>query len=244
VIRTEFPHYPHVEGWLHLEALGFTSYFADRFLSDSVFDSLEIGVHHGKFLIGIENLTPPEGRCLAVDVFSQQDLNIDQSGSGSLKIFTSNYKKYAVNPKRVVPMEEDSLNLDTQALGKGKFGIVSIDGGHTERHTVADLKTAQDLISDKGLVILDDILNQDWTGVVSGACSFFSSPLATRLIPFAIGFDKLFCCHFSVRTKVQQAIAADQAKLRQIGIAPYKMTKFAGTNVISLKSLRRPLDNK
>lgn len=239
MLRTEFPHYQHVDGWLHIGALKFTSYFVDKFLSDAPFDSLEIGVHHGKFLIGIENLTPPNGRCIAVDVFSQQELNIDQSGFGSLEVFKSNYEKFCMNPERVIAMEEDSLNLDCQALGKGKFGIVSIDGGHTESHTVSDLQAAQELVSDKGIVILDDILNQDWMGVVSGACSFFGSPLATRLAPFAVGFEKLFCCHFSIRAKVQQAIAADQALLRGIGIAPFKVTEFFGHKIISLQPFRR-----
>ena len=239
MIKTEFPHFQHVEGWLHIEALLFTSYFADRFLAGTQFDSLEIGVHHGKYLIGIENLTPPEGRCLAVDVFSRQDLNIDQSGSGSLEAFTANCKKFAVNPGRVIAMEEDSLNLDSHALGRGKFGIVSIDGGHTETHTVSDLRIAQELVSGKGIVVLDDILNPEWMGVISGACSFFGGPLATRLAPFAVGFGKLFCCHFSIRSKVQQAIASDQKVLRKIGIAPLKMTEFAGHKIVILNPAPR-----
>ncbi len=239
MIKTEFPHFQHVEGWLHIEALLFTSYFADRFLAGTQFDSLEIGVHHGKYLIGIENLTPPEGRCLAVDVFSRQDLNIDRSGSGSLEVFTANCEKFAVNPSRVIAMEEDSLSLDSGALGRGKFGIVSIDGGHTETHTVSDLRIAQELVADKGIVILDDILNQEWMGVISGACSFFSGPLATRLTPFAAGFGKLFCCHFSIRSKVQQAIAADQKVLRKIGIAPLKLTEFVGRKIVVLNPVQR-----
>jgi hypothetical protein len=240
VIKTEFPHYEHVEGWLHIKALKFTSYFADKFLSDTRFDSIEIGVHHGKFLIGIENLTPTEGRCLAVDVFSQQALNIDRSGEGSLEIFTANCARFAVAPERIVAIEEDSLNLDSNALGKGKFGIVSIDGGHTERHTVSDLMIAQDLVCDNGIVILDDILNQDWMGVISGACSFFSSPLATRLAPFAVGFGKLFCCHFSVLAKVRQTLAADQDRLREIGIVPFKATEFVGRRIVSLMPAPQP----
>lgn len=237
MIRTEFPHLPHVEGWLHAEALTFASYFVDRFLADIPFDSIEIGVHHGKFLIGIENLTPEKGRCIAVDVFSQQDLNIDKSGSGSLRAFTANCKKFAVHPKRVIAMEEDSFNLDGHALGRGRFGIVSIDGGHTEQHTVSDLTVAQDLVSNRGIVILDDIFNQDWMGVLSGACAFFSSPLATRLSPFAVGFNKLFCCHFSMRQKIQQALAADVKTLRKIGIAPSKFTEFVGNRIVSLHVL-------
>lgn len=233
-MKTEFPHLAHVEGWLHPEALTFASYFVDRFLSGTEFDTLEIGVHHGKFLIGLENLTPAAGRCIGVDVFSHQDLNIDKSGLGSLRAFRSNCKKFAAHSKRIVAMEGDSLNLDCRVLGRGKFGLLSIDGGHTEQHTISDLTKAQELMSDHGLVILDDMFNQDWMGVLSGACKFFGSPLAHRLSPFAAGFNKLFCCHFSMRTKVQQALAADAKVLRGIGITPTKVTEFVGQRIVSL----------
>jgi len=44
----DFPHLANVEGWLVPQALAFTHYFAEHFLGDE-FDSLEIGVHHGKY---------------------------------------------------------------------------------------------------------------------------------------------------------------------------------------------------
>lgn len=234
MITTEFPHYSHVEGWLLIEPLVFTSYFVDRFLANSLFDSLEIGVHHGKFLIGIENLTPAKARCIAVDLFSRQDLNIDRSGEGNLKAFMRNCEKFAAHPKRVIAMEGDSFNLDPQVLGRGKFGIVSIDGGHTERHTINDLSIAQELVAPNGLVILDDILNQDWMGVLSGACAFFGSAHARRLSPFAVGFNKLFCCHYSMRERVRQTIAADAKLLAEIGVVSAKTTEFMGNQIVSL----------
>ena len=117
-MKVDFPHYNEVHGWLDFRALLFTSYFRERFLSDTEFDSLEIGVHFGKFLIGIENLTPEHGRCIAVDVFSHQDKNIDSSGFGSLETFTANYTKHAVDPKRVTAMEMDSLDIDCEVLGR------------------------------------------------------------------------------------------------------------------------------
>lgn len=232
---TNFPHFDKVEGWLQPQALMFTSYYADRFLGGKPFDALEIGVHHGKFFIGIENLTPLKGRCLAVDVFSDQDKNIDNSGSGSLSMFNENIAKHATSPERVLPIEMDSLDLVPEELGKNRFGIISIDGGHTTRHTINDLISAQMLLSPAGIVILDDITNQDWTGVMTGAIKFFTSDLSTKLIPFGIGFNKLYCCHYSSYDKVKKQIISDQDYLKEIGMTRFKLTTFAAHEIISIK---------
>jgi hypothetical protein len=204
-------------------------------LSNCEFDSLEIGVHHGKFFIGVENITPMSCRCVALDVFSMQTKNIDGSGKGNLEIFTQNYQKYAIDSKRVIPIEMDSLDVDCHALGIGKFGIISIDGGHTEMHTISDLRSAQKLMLSNGIVVLDDILNQDWGGVVTGACQFFQHSMSNRLVPFAIGFNKLYCCHFSASQLVRKAILNDKNILTSIGIKSFKRTEFAGHPIISLK---------
>ena len=85
---TKFPHYNKVEGWLHLKALHLTSFYVYSCLSDTEFNSLEIGVYNGKYFIGIEKLTPSIGRVVAIDVFDNQELNIDQSGPfNKLEIF-------------------------------------------------------------------------------------------------------------------------------------------------------------
>ena len=57
-MKIDFPHLEIVHGWLNYEALIFTSFYRTKFLKGADFSSLEIGVHHGKFFIGLENLTP------------------------------------------------------------------------------------------------------------------------------------------------------------------------------------------
>jgi hypothetical protein len=229
----EFPHLSHVEGWLMPQALTFTSYFAQRFLVDE-FDSLEIGVHHGKYFLGIEKLTPVAGRCMAIDVFSRQDLNVDGSGAGDKEIFERNVMDWALAPQRVVALEVDSMDIDSRELGRNKFGIISIDGGHTREHTFHDLKTAQDLLAPNGLIILDDILNQDWCGVITGALDFFNSSYATRISPVAIGFNKLFITHFSVASTRKSQILQDRNTLAGLGISLGKSTPLGGNDVISI----------
>lgn len=236
-MKTNFTHLPEVQGWLQAHALHFTSYYADKFLKNKSFDSLEIGVHHGKYFIGIENLTPINNRALAIDVFDSQTLNIDKSGCGNYEIFMENVSKFCINPSRVTPMSIDSLDINPYELGCGKFGIISIDGGHTERHTVSDLVKAELLMSSESIVILDDILNQDWTGVVSGACNYFGSNKNGRLVPFAIGFNKLFCCHFSRAQEVKKALNADRELIADFKVKISKATTFAGHDIYSLKGI-------
>ena len=90
-------------------------------------------------------------------------------------------------------------------------------------------------MSPEGIVILDDILNQGWTGVVTGACEFFSSNLSEKLVPFAIGFNKLFCCHFTQSHKLVQQTIGNKETLSSIGISLDKITEFAGHQIVSLR---------
>ena len=233
--KVDFPHLDHVEGWLDTKALLFTSYCASNIVNVNSFDSLEIGVYHGKFLIGIENLTPYNSRCIAIDCFSQQEANIDLAGYGNLEKFAHNYKKFSLNPKRVMPVEIDSLKIDPHALGKRKFGIISIDACHTEKHTKNDLSIAEVLVMDDGVVILDDISNEDWMGVVSGAYNFFTTASKGHLVPFAVGFNKLFCCTAKKKQQAIDLVCNDASMRNDIGIYAGKITEFAGHKIVVLK---------
>ena len=232
---TKFPHIDHVNGWLSPQALSFTSYYTHTFLSGAGFDSLEIGVHRGKYFIALENLTPRDNAAVAIDLFDMQEKNIDNSGKGDLAIFEAHVKEFCSNPDRVRAISADSLDLSAAELGANAYGLISVDGGHTAEHTIADLEKADVLMSTDGLVILDDILNQDWTGVVTGAVHFFSAPRGRRLAPFALGFNKLFCCHFSKVGLVKEQLEADQETLAKLNISLRKTTEFAGYPVFSLR---------
>jgi hypothetical protein len=52
-----FEYLNQIEGWLDPRAMIFSNYLKNYYLKDS-FDSLEIGIHHGKFFLGLENITP------------------------------------------------------------------------------------------------------------------------------------------------------------------------------------------
>jgi hypothetical protein len=70
--------------------------------------------------------------------------------------------------------------------------IFSIDGAHSWQHTVSDLALADDLVTSGGVVIVDDILNSGWPGVVNGVARYLLLSANRRLFPFMIGLNKLW----------------------------------------------------
>ncbi|MEJ7832845.1 MAG: hypothetical protein WKF79_08035 [Nocardioides sp.] len=67
---------------------------------------------------------------------------------------------------------------------------MSIDGGHTAEVTRHDLRLAEACVGERGLVVLDDLLNPHWMGVLSGLASYLTAE--HRLIPLAFSPNKLY----------------------------------------------------
>lgn len=156
----------------------------------------EIGVHHGKLFMMLNAVVEDAvDRSFAIDVFDDQHLNIDNSGKGNLEIFISNLRKYdKFSGINVVPMPMDSTAYNGSIpLHSQRF--VSIDGGHTVEHTINDLKLSETLVANEGVVILDDIFHVHWAGVTEGYIKY--SMTHPVLLPFAMGFGKLFLAKLS-----------------------------------------------
>lgn len=185
-----------VQGWMNKRVVkilyAWSEIYQKDFLGDAdLSPALEIGVHHGKLFLNIETLTPESVECFAVDVFDDQDKNIDKSGKGNLSIFLSNVEKFARKPSRVVPVKTDSFSIKACNRLSHRYSIISIDGGHTREHTGFDLDYANNTIQPGGLIILDDFSNVNWLGVMEGTLDFLNRP-TRRVAPFMAGYNKLF----------------------------------------------------
>ena len=55
---------------------------------------MEIGVHHGQFFIALNQLIPSNFTSYAIDVFDNQQLNIDKSGEGNKSKFIENLRNF------------------------------------------------------------------------------------------------------------------------------------------------------
>lgn len=184
----------HVEGWLD-------PYSADviRALSDIqrrlgfVGAVGEIGVHHGKLLILLILTAAEHEKAFAIDVFENQELNVDLSGRGDKEKFLSNLARWAGTPRAISTIAKSSFEVRPEEIlsACGRVRIASIDGGHTEECALNDLRLIEAVLTEEGIAILDDYFNPHWPGVSTGAAKYLCDP-NTALRPFAISPNKIF----------------------------------------------------
>lgn len=170
----------------------------------------EIGVHHGKLFIGLRLLQRSGEKSVAIDIFGDQELNVDGSGHGNLEKFVNNVNLWA-SMDDVVIHQGDSTQLEPQKLRElagGDIRFFSVDGGHTEEIVFSDMKLAEATLADGGIVIADDVFNEQWPGVAVGTLRYLED--GAKLAPFLIGFNKVFFaqpdyCGF-YRAEVESAV--------------------------------------
>jgi hypothetical protein len=152
----------------------------------------EIGVHHGKLFIGLSLLQRGGEKSVAIDIFDDQELNVDGSGHGNIDKFRNNVNLWS-SMDDVVIHQGDSTKLEPQKLTElagGDIRFFSVDGGHTEEIVFSDMKLAEATLVDGGVVIADDVFNEQWPGVAVGTLRYLED--GAKLAPFLIGFNKVF----------------------------------------------------
>lgn len=187
-----------VEGWVEDDIFTTIDYFNNLPINKTG-GVCEIGVHHGKLFLLLNQITELQDKSYAIDVFESQSLNIDNSGCGNIHYFKHNLLNYDVHQgQNTTIIQGDStdskLQLD-KIIEPGSLRFISIDGGHTAIHTMNDLRLASNLISNEGIVILDDILNHRWIGVLEGLVKFLQT--TPTLVPVMMGHNKLYLVKLS-----------------------------------------------
>ena len=183
-----------VEGWLTpLSAQAIVAILEEQTRIGIGGAVAEIGIHHGKLFL-VEYLATLRGEtAVAIDVFEQQELNTDHSGEGDREQFLTNVKAHAGSTDGLAVIMKDSLQVTAgELLGiAGPTRFFSIDGGHTEECTRNDLALAEAVLTDGGVIVLDDYFNHEWPDVSVGTALHFHSGSA-RTRPFAITPNKVF----------------------------------------------------
>lgn len=181
----------------------------------------EIGVHHGKMFIMLNKYIRKEYQSYAVDVFEDQSLNVDRSGKGDYHIFRENLEKAGLN-ENVIIVRTDSLDPGHTPLPYGAR-YFSVDGGHTAIHVLNDLRIAEKVLHNHGIVFVDDFINVGWLGVVEGTCRYLQSG---TLVPFCAGFNKLMLCRLGFHAKYLALMKEYPSRNR--------VRRFFGHDVVSL----------
>lgn len=178
-----------VEGWLSPTTAAMLAASAVRqTLKCFAGDLCEIGVHHGKLFLILGTAARPGERAVAVDLFDDQQRNIDRSGAGNRSIFERHCGNYAPNAAIDI-MQGSSMDLGRTGFVDRRFRLFSIDGGHTAEITANDLRLAERTLLPGGIVALDDILSHHWTGVITGLNDYLHE--GGTLIPYALVPNKL-----------------------------------------------------
>jgi hypothetical protein len=220
-----------VEGWLAPEVLDIVRTLDSvQHRSGIPGGVAEIGVHHGKFFIGLQLLLRGDQNALAIDVFGDQYLNIDGSGEGDREKFLANTQRWASTTTPVVH-QADSTTLDSAAIKElvgSSVRLFSVDGGHTEEIVFSDMALAEASLTPGGVVIADDVFNERWPGAAVGTLRYLADG---GLAPFAIGFNKVFFTQPEYVELFQQAIERKCDSSVRIGL---EYSTYAGHKVALL----------
>ncbi len=160
----------------------------------------EIGVYHGKFLIGLIKTKGCSGN-YAIDVFDLQQFNLDGAGKGNLQIFKANLERAGVPARSVEIFRADSMAIGRAEIANildksGGFSMFSVDGCHMVEHTINDIQLAMELTIPEGVIFVDDYYNSAWPGVQEGVAKLFFHS-APKFVPLLYTSNKLVLCHIS-----------------------------------------------
>jgi hypothetical protein len=184
-----------VEGWLaRCDGEIFGSLLKYQVDNNIVGAVAEIGVHCGKSFIPMA-LSNGGRRCYAIDIFGRQELNVDGSGCGNKNRFMQNLTKFGVQASEVFIDERLSSEVLPGDIEErvGRVRFFHIDGGHHFEAIVNDLKLAESVVMDDGILAVDDVFRPEWPEVSMGVFSYLVAK-EKDFVPFAIGFNKTYLC--------------------------------------------------
>lgn len=216
-----------IEGWLSrtdFELLKeISTYQNERDLDGAV---VEIGVHHGKSFIPLAKLNGGS-RSYAIDIFENQNLNLDQSGSGNFGAFMANLRRFGIAADAVVVDKRPSDAVTPADIldRVGPVRLFHIDGGHHVDAVMNDIRLALDVTAPHGVIVVDDVFRPEWPEVTMGV--FGTTLLQERgFVPFAIGFNKTFFCAQADVDAYQDALGRNRllailrSKVYRVGASP------------------------
>lgn len=184
-----------IEGWFLKESacmFAFINYIQKK--ENIVGDLFEIGTHHGKSAIMLGLMTNQKKEKLGLcDIFSNQELNISNSGRGNKEILVRNLSSFFKDLHFIQIYEKKSSDLTKEECGFCRF--FHIDGGHSFEETYSDLCLASSSLIQKGIVAIDDFFHVFYPEVTEAVCKFILDE--KTLVPVALGFNKLFLCRQS-----------------------------------------------
>jgi hypothetical protein len=155
----------------------------------------EIGVHYGRSFFLLASGRFGSEKCLAVDLFEDDSLHTNRQGIGRGGGFRNNCHKYRFDFSEDEIVKRSSLDLSAEEILRrvGPVRFFSIDGGHMYEHVTNDLRLAQDVLTEDGVICLDDIFSPLWPEVAIATFDLIRAD-DSRFVPILATRDKLYLC--------------------------------------------------
>lgn len=197
-----------VSGWLQridAEIIGAVLSYQDE--NNISGGCVEIGVHQGKSFIPLCLSLKKHETALCIDLFENQEMNLDNSGKGDFNAFMENLNKFNVdlNSVRIFKGSSENVKADYVISQVGQVRFFSVDGGHWSLIVQNDLNLAEKVLIHGGVIALDDYCRADWPEVTLGY-ALWQNQTDSNIVPFANGTNKLYLCHRDYVNKYQQVI--------------------------------------
>ena len=229
--------FDNVEGWVGPRVHQILEFFQTIHKEfDVTGDIVEIGIHHGMFFFMLAGMIDHSSTCFAIDIFENQEINIDNSGQGSRVVFEDHIKNHFPFVSKITNIiQKDSLAispLTSSSLLSNKVKIFSVDGGHTVMHVVNDLSISQEVLLPFGVAILDDFLGPHWPSVTEGFFRYMNF-YNRRLAPLIIFQNKLFITTYSEHhTVFERAVAHVKEHFHSEAFVKWRIAELCGFKVL------------
>jgi hypothetical protein len=170
----------------------------DRILSEQersgvTGDLLEIGAFYGKSAIILGLHARPGEETIVCDIFGDAGVNDANTLENDLSypdlsrdVFEANYVRWVGGPARIVQELSGTIRSHVK---DGSLRFAHIDGGHHYDVVADDLSNTKQLLSNGGVLVLDDFRAFHTPGV---AAATWEAVANDRLIPFCATEQKLY----------------------------------------------------
>ncbi|WP_077145370.1 class I SAM-dependent methyltransferase [Sphingopyxis sp. KK2] len=196
-------YFGHVE-WAAIDAIG--RWQVEQGIKGNL---AEIGVHHGKLYFILALLRQAGERALAIDLFKDDGLNTGIH-AGRDRAFFDNRARLGIDLDEGEVWTVDTLTLTPEALRTriGAVRLFSVDGGHAYKNVVHDMRLAEAVLADDGVMIVHDFFGIGWPDV-SVAAIHLLTDMKDRLQPFLITQYKLFVARPEAAERYRKMLATN-----------------------------------
>jgi hypothetical protein len=181
-------------------------------------------VHHGKTFILLSLCLKEKELGIAVDIFDNQELNVDFSGKGDLELFRRNLLKHG-NETQSKIIKKSSMSLKPDDI-KQSLRFIHVDGGHWYGAVVNDLRLAAACAGPDCVIAIDDFFNADFPEIAAAYYTWKEEK--SELVPFSISRGKLYICHAGYQEYYRGALANNN----YLHLNTKKTTQHLGNSVL------------